>query len=99
MPDVQTLLPLMLNEVVGEKLDLQKVVEMCCEKPAEIFGLENVGKIEDGGRADLILVDLGEERIVGKGEAALKYKCGWSCYEGWKLSGWPEVVVLAGEVV
>jgi len=99
MPDVQTLLPLMLNAVVKEDLDLQRVVELCCEKPAEIFGLENVGRIEEGARADLVLVDLGEKRKVGEKGAELKYKCGWSCYEGWELSGWPEVVVLAGEIV
>lgn len=99
MPDVQTLLSLMLNEVVKEKLSLQRVVELCCEKPAEIFGLEKVGKIEEEYRADLVLVDLGEKRVVGEKGAELKYKCGWSCYEGWELSGWPEMVVLAGEVV
>jgi len=95
MPDVQTLLPLLLNEVVREKFDMKKLVEMCCERPAELFGLEKVGKIEDGFRADLVLVNLREELVIGE----LKYKCGWSCYEGWKIHGGIEAVVLGGEIL
>jgi dihydroorotase len=96
MPEVQTLLPLLLNEVAEEKLSLEAIVRLCCERPAEIFGLEDVGRIEDGCRADLVLVDMEKEWTVKAGD--LLYKCGWSNYEGLKLRGGVERVILVGEV-
>lgn len=97
MPEVQTLLPLLLNEVSGEKLGLKDVVRLCCERPAEIFGLSDVGVIADGARADLVLVDMEKSSEVCAEN--LLYKCGWSNYEGRTLYGVVEEVILAGEVV
>lgn len=92
MPEVQTTLSLLLNEVANENLSIKDVARMCCERPAEIFGIGGfagdglkVGKISDGYKADLVIVDLkGKTEIKSKN---LFYKCGWSCYEGWKLKG------------
>lgn len=95
MPEVQTTLPLLLNEVANENLSIKDVARLCCEKPAEIFGVGGavsggsdwlkVGRIKDGYKADLVIVDLkGKTEIKSKN---LLYKCGWSCYEGWKLKG------------
>jgi dihydroorotase len=97
MPEVQTILPLLLNEVVSEKLGLKDIVRLCSAKPAEIFGLQKVGKIESGYRADLVIVDLNAEKKIRAGD--LLYKCGWSNYEGRVLKGWPVKVILVGEVV
>ena len=62
--------------------------------PARRFGLwPRKGEIEVGFDADLVLVDLDEERVVehnGKGTCI---------YEGWKLKGWPVMTVARGEVV
>jgi len=96
MPEVETTLPLLLNEVAHGKFGLKDIARLCCEKPAEIFGLGKVGKIADGYRADIVIVDIGQSREVRASD--LKYKCGWSCYEGRVLSGVVEKVILGGEI-
>lgn len=95
MPEVQTALPLLLNEVGDGKLSLSDIVRLCCEKPAEIFGLSDRGFVRDGVRADLVIVDIGQSREVRASD--LKYKCGWSCYEGRVLKGVVKKVILGGE--
>ncbi len=90
MPEVQTLLPLLLNEVASDKLSLEDVVRLCCENPAEVFVLKDRGFVREGMRADLVLVDMGMKWEVR--EKDLKYKCGWSCYEGRVLKGGVEGV-------
>ena len=97
MPEVETTLPLLLSEVAHGKFGLKDIARMCCEKPAEIFGLGKVGRVADGYRADLVIVDLDVKREI-KAEN-LKYKCGWSCYEGRVLKGAVKRVILGGEVI
>ena len=45
MPGVQTMLPLMLNEVSKNKIKLSKLVSLLCTRPAEIYKMKNRGKI------------------------------------------------------
>jgi dihydroorotase len=97
MPEVQTMLSLLLNEVAHGKFGLKDIARMCCENPARIFGLEKVGCVADGFRADLVIVDLGEKHEITR--ESLLYKCGWSCYEGRVLKGAVKRVVLGGEII
>jgi len=97
VPGLETLLPLMLTSVNHGDLSFEKCVETMCEKPAEIFGLAKKGRIEEGYDADLTLVDMSREEIVG--EKGYQSKCGWSPYDGWKLIGWPVATIVNGEVV
>ncbi len=96
VPGLETLLPLMLDAVNHGELPLERMIEAMCEKPAEIFGLEKKGFVKVGYDADLIVADMLKESIVGSDGYATK--CGWSPYDGWKLVGWPEVVVCGGKV-
>jgi len=100
MPEVQTMLPLLLNEVSSGKFGLKDIVRMCCEKPSEIFGLSKAGRIADGYKADIVIVDLGQQREVsGAGGEKMLYKCGWTPYKGRTLKGWPKKVILGGEII
>ena len=45
-PGLETSLPLMLDSVNKKRLTINRLIEMMSEKPAEIFGLKNKGKIE-----------------------------------------------------
>jgi|TARA_A100001391_G_scaffold186905_2_gene156427 dihydroorotase-like cyclic amidohydrolase len=88
-------LSLMLHFGVHERgLPLSRLVEVNSYNPARRFGLwPRKGDIEVGFDADLVLVDLDEEREVvhtGKGTCI---------YEGWKLKGWPVLTVARGDVV
>lgn len=88
-------LPLMLHFGVHQRgLPLSRLVQLNSANPARRFGLwPRKGNIEVGFDADLVLVDLDEERTVhhtGKGTCI---------YEGWKLKGWPVLTVSRGAVV
>jgi dihydroorotase-like cyclic amidohydrolase len=88
-------LPLLLNEGVHNRgLSLSRLVEMNSYTPARRFGLyPRKGSLQVGADADLVLVDLDEEReVVHQGN-------GTCIYEGWKLKGWPVLTVSRGRVV
>jgi len=94
MPGVQTLLPVMMTLVHGGLLSLQHFVRLACENPARIYGIRGKGFIEVGYDADFVLLDPQKSQIFERGMVASK--CGWSPYEGEKLTGWPVDVFLGG---
>lgn len=94
IPELDTSLALMLDAVNDERISLEKVVELMCVKPAEIFGIKGKGLVKKGYDADLTVVDMGFKREV---EAKNLYtKCGWSPYEGRRLKGWPVMTFVNG---
>jgi len=97
MPGVQTLLPVLLTMVNRGWFPLSTVVRMLCENPAKLYGIKGKGHLAVGYDADLVLVDLNQERVVSK--PMLQTKCGWSPYEGDTLKGWPTHVFLNGNLV
>lgn len=97
VPGVETMLPLLLNEVNKGNLTLDKLVELTSENPARIFNLKNKGKMKKGYDADLVLVDLNLEKEIRNEE--LETKCGWSPFVGWKLTGWPIKTIIRGNII
>ncbi len=97
VPGLETLLPLLLNEVSRGNLTLNRIAELTSENPARIFGIKNKGRIEIGYDADLTIVDMKKEKRVRDEE--LFTKCGWSPFNGWKLKGWPIMTILRGNLV
>lgn len=88
-------LPLMLHHAVHERgMSLSRLVQLNSYNPAKRFGLApRKGTLAVGADADLVVVDLDEERVVtptGKGTCL---------YDGWKLRGWPVMTVSRGRVV
>jgi dihydroorotase-like cyclic amidohydrolase len=88
-------LSLMLHFGVHQRgLPLSRLVQLNSTNPARRFGLwPKKGNIEVGFDADMVLVDLDEERTVkhtGKGTCI---------YEGWKLKGWPVMTISRGAVI
>ncbi|MFH1587381.1 MAG: dihydroorotase family protein [Candidatus Diapherotrites archaeon] len=96
VPGIETMLPLLLDSVNGGRLELGKIVELCCENPARIFGIKNKGFIEEGFDADLAVVDLEKEWVV-KGKE-LFTKCKWSPFDGKRLKGFVERTIVGGIV-
>ncbi len=97
VPGVEMMLPIMLNAVSDEAISILKLVEMCCERPAEIFGIRNKGFVREGFDADLVLVDLDlEKRFLAQD---VRSKCGWSPYEGMSIQGWPVKTFVGGRLV
>ena len=58
MPGVQTLMPVMLNHVNDGKLSLTQLINLVCENPVKIFGIQNKGFIRKDYDADFTIVDV-----------------------------------------
>jgi len=96
VPGVETMLPLLLNEVNNGNLSLTKVVELTSINPARIYGIKNKGFIKEGFDADLTIIDMNLTKRVNNEE--LLTKCKWSPFHGWKLRGWPVTTIVGGFV-
>ncbi|KGK91462.1 dihydroorotase [Desulfosporosinus sp. HMP52] len=65
MCDVETMLPLMINEVSRGVITLPFVVQKMAENPAKLFDLyPQKGCLEIGADADLVLIDLNKETEI-----------------------------------
>ncbi|RLI95322.1 MAG: dihydroorotase [Candidatus Altiarchaeales archaeon] len=96
-PEVETTLPLLLNEVHNKRLTLNLIAKITAENPAKVFRIENKGMIKKGLDADLIIVDMNKKKKVD--EEKLFTKCGWSPYRGRTLKGWPIKTLVRGNIV
>ena len=96
MPGVQTLVPLMLNHVNQGRLSLERFVQLVSENQRRVFGIKNKGRIEVGFDADFTVVDLKKEtNITNKWIAS---RCGWTPFDGMKVTGWPTMTILKGQI-
>ena len=94
LPSIQQTLPVLLTIARQEEIPLEKIASAFSEKAAEVYGLQR-GKIQEGWHADLVVVDLKKEFTV-RAEDQLS-KCGWTPYEGEKLYGVIEEVIINGK--
>ncbi len=97
MPGVQTLVPIMLNHVNQGRLSLARFAEMVTENPRRIFGVKNKGRIGLGYDADFTIVDMKKERVIENRWIASR--CGWTPYDGMKVTGWPTHTILMGKTI
>jgi len=95
IPGVETMVPLMLQQVSAGRLALGRLVNAMAEAPADRLGLPR-GRIAAGQPADLIEVDLKAARPVALEQ--LHSRAGWSPYEGWDAI-FPQRVWRRGELV
>ncbi|HEY3780976.1 MAG TPA: dihydroorotase [Fimbriimonadaceae bacterium] len=96
MPGVQTLLPVMLTLSLREGLlSMNDLVRMTSARPASLYNIRGKGFIKPGYDADLAIVDLDKNWVVGRNW--IKSKCGWSPYEGEQLQGFPIHTLVNGQ--
>jgi dihydroorotase len=97
IPGLETTLPLILTMVHKNRLLLSQAVRLLSEKPAEIFGLEDRGYLEQGKNADLVVVDYNEKYRID----ALKFhsKAKFSPFNGWEVQGKPMKTFVNGQLV
>ena len=97
MPGVQTLMPVMLNHVNNGKLTLNQLMNLMCENPIKIFGIQNKGFIKEGFDADFTIVDM-NKTIEIKNEN-IESKCGWTPFDGDKFKGVHQLqTIIAGKI-
>jgi dihydropyrimidinase len=95
---IEARLPLVHHFGVGAGLiGLPRWVEVCCTRPAEVFGLARKGRLSPGYDADLVLFDPGKE--VALSAEALHSALPFSSYEGVTVRGWPVTTIGRGEVI
>ncbi len=94
---VQTLVPVMLEQVHQGRLSLPRLVDLMAAGPARIYGAVGKGRIAAGYDADFTLVDLQAQRRIEP--EWLVSPCGWSPFMGESMTGWPMMTIVRGAVV
>lgn len=87
-PEIETMLPLLLNAIHEGKLSLDKLVQLTRINIEYIYNMER--------NKDFVLVDMNRVKTVRGSH--LKTKSKFSPYEGLSLKGWPIYTILKGQV-
>ncbi len=94
---VQTLLPMMLDQLHQQKLSLPRLADLMSAGPARIYGAVAKGRIAAGYDADLTIVDLKARRTITNDWIASP--CGWTPFDGTTITGWPRATIIRGRIV
>jgi dihydropyrimidinase len=97
--NLETLLPMLYSEGVRKgRLTLGHMVEVLATAPARIAAMyPRKGVLAVGSDADIVVFDPNARRAIRA--ADMHSACDYDPYEGWDVTGWPEVVVARGEIV
>lgn len=94
---LETAFPLLYTHLVKKGvLTLKQLIDFMTVKPAETFGLP-YGKLEEGGLADIAVVDLESEEKIDPDTFLSKGKN--TPFTGWVCSGWPTLTIFEGNIV
>ncbi|MFA4859519.1 dihydroorotase [Methanoregula sp.] len=94
VPGVETMVPLLLAEVLEKRISLSDVILKTAVTPSLLMGIPAAG-FTPGNRADFALYPREPVRISADN---LHSKCGWTPFEGMPAV-FPMVVVMEGQVV
>ena len=83
--------------VKKNRLTLTQAVQLLAEKPAEIFGLNDRGRLENGKNADLTVVDFNQQFKIDASK--FKSKAKFSPYNGWDVQGKVVKTIVNGQLV
>ena len=98
LPGLETRLPLMFDAMVTQgRGGPEAFARLTATAPAELHGLKRKGRIAIGYDADCVVWD--ENRQVTYGENDLHDNVGYNPWDGVTVTGWPETVLLRGDVV
>jgi len=97
VPGLETTLPLMLTMVRKNRLSLEQMVHLLAERPAEIFNLKERGRLEQGKKADLTVVDYSQKYKIDASRFYSKAK--FSPYDRWEVQGKPVRTYLNGLLI
>jgi dihydroorotase len=97
LPLVQHVLNMLIDQYRQGLFSLETIVRKTAHNPAILFGIENRGFVREGYFADLAIVDLEARTFVDKEH--IRYKCGWSPFEGYEFGSRVAMTILGGQVV
>lgn len=94
---VQTIVPMMLDQVSQGRLSLPRLVDLMCAGPARVYGVVGKGRLAAGFDADFTLVDMQRMRRIE--ESWIVSPCGWTPFAGVRVTGWPVATIIRGHAV
>ena len=97
MCGVETMLPLILNEVNNGHITLPFLVKVMAKNVADIYNLPNKGNLEIGKDADIVVVDMNKVDTIENEK--LHSKQPLTAFAGRKIKGWPIKTFLRGQLV
>jgi dihydropyrimidinase len=98
LPSVEDRVTLIFQRVRAGQLSPNRWVELIATNPAKMFGLyPRKGTIAPGFDADIVVFDPNRERVISSETHHMNVD--YSCYEGMKVWGVPEVVMQRGSVL
>jgi N-acyl-D-aspartate/D-glutamate deacylase len=98
LPALGTHLPALLHYGRMRGVPLEILVERATRSPALVYGIyPQKGTIAVGSDADLVIVDLEQERVVRAED--LQGMSDFSPFEGKRLRGWPVATIKGGQIV
>jgi dihydroorotase len=97
LPLVQHSLAMLLELHRQGIFTLEQIVQKAAHNPATLFGIANRGFVREGYFADLVAVDLAATTHVDATQ--IRYKCGWSPFEGTDFHSRVVLTVLNGVIV
>jgi len=97
-PAIEHRMELLFSEGVGHgRMSINKFVEVTATNPAKIFGLyPQKGCIAIGSDADIVILDPNREHEISAKTHHMNVD--YSGYEGWKVKGKCEQVILRGQL-
>jgi len=97
-PGLELRLPLLFDAMVSRgQGGAERFVEITATAPARLYGLEGKGDIAPGADADLVIWDPNRRHTYGADD--LHDAVGYNPFEGHTVTGWPERVLLRGDVI
>lgn len=93
----ETAFPLLYTQFVETgKWTLAQLIDWLTVKPSRTFNLP-YGTMEEGGIADLVLLDLDKEQEIDAEAFLSKGKN--TPFHGWACKGWPALTIFGGQIV
>ncbi len=98
LPGLETRLPLMFDAMVAKgRGGPQAFAAVTATTPARLYGLLHKGAIAEGMDADLVIWN--PTRQVTYGADDLHDNVGYNPWQGQTVTGWPELVILRGQII
>ena len=97
IPNLETVVPLILTEVNKGNIDLEIIPKIFSENASKVYGLKNKGQIAIGNDADFTVIDLKREGKFNIEE--FKTKAEYSPFDGWEYTGMPVMTIVNGKTV
>ncbi|WP_405305481.1 dihydroorotase [Methanobrevibacter sp.] len=97
IPNLETVVPLLLTEVNNGNLDFKLIPKIFSENASKVYDLKTKGKIDIGYDADFTVIDLKQEGKFDISE--FKTKAEYSPFDGWKYKGLPVMTIVNGKTV